>query len=38
MEFLEAMVPKRASNDMLFFHAHRGVTTAQVQGRSEYVI
>lgn len=32
MEFLEGMAPKRALNDMPFFHAHRGVTTAQGQG------
>jgi len=38
VEFLEVIVPKRALSDMLFFLAHRGVTTAQVQGRSEYII
>ena len=37
MEFLEAVASIRASNDVPFFHAHRGVTTAQLQGRFGFI-
>ena len=37
MEFLEAMAPKRALNDVPFFRARRGVTAAPVQGRFGFI-